>query len=198
MSLIVAARFDTFDHAAEAARKLCAEGFTEDDLHTFYINTAGEHARFPIGGDRVADPDAKGGHFGAVAGASALGLVFALVGGLIAARVGASVWIVIAAAGVGAYLGALAGALWVIGRGRRKPAAESFADDTHPAVRQAGVMLALHVSPDRDAPARTVLMQAGGRDIERAQGRWLNGKWEDFDPLTPPRHVEAPKMANQA
>lgn len=77
MSLIVAARFDTFDHAAEAARKLCAEGFTEDDIHTFYINTAGEHARFPIGGDRVADPDAKGGHFGAVAGASALGLVFA-------------------------------------------------------------------------------------------------------------------------
>ncbi|MGS1011443.1 hypothetical protein [Achromobacter anxifer] len=198
MSLIVAARFDTFDHAAEAARKLCAEGFTEDDIHTFYINTAGEHARFPIGGDRVADPDAKGGHFGAVAGASALGLVFALLGGLIAARVAASVLIVIAAAGVGAYLGALAGALWVVGRGRREHPAASYADDTHPAVRQAGVMLALHVSPDRDALARTVLTQAGGRDIERAQGRWLNGKWEDFDPLTPPRHVEAPTMANQA
>lgn len=195
MSLIVAARFDTFDHAAEAARKLCAEGFTEDDIHTFYINTAGEHARFPIGGDRVADPDAKGGHFGAVAGASALGLVFALLGGLIAARVGASVLIVIASAGVGAYLGALAGALWVVGRGRRTPQATT---ETHPAVRQAGVMLALHVAPDRDALARTVLKQAGGKDIERAQGRWLNGKWEDFDPLTPPRHVEAPTMANQA
>lgn len=195
MSLIVAARFDTFDHAAEAARKLCAEGFTEDDIHTFYINTVGEHARFPIGGDRVADPDAKGGHFGAVAGASALGLVFALLGGLIAARVGASVLIVIASAGVGAYLGALAGALWVVGRGRRTPQATT---ETHPAVRQAGVMLALHVAPDRDALARTVLKQAGGKDIERAQGRWLNGKWEDFDPLTPPRHVEAPTMANQA
>ncbi|WP_088140612.1 hypothetical protein [Achromobacter xylosoxidans] len=195
MSLIVAARFDTFDHAAEAARKLCAEGFTEDDIHTFYINTAGEHARFPIGGDRVADPDAKGGHFGAVAGASALGLVFALLGGLIAARVGASVLIVIASAGVGAYLGALAGALWVVGRGRRTPQATT---ETHPAVRQAGVMLALHVAPDRDALARTVLKQAGGKDIERAQGRWLKGKWEDFDPLTPPRHVEAPTMANQA
>ncbi|WP_251880049.1 hypothetical protein [Achromobacter sp. Marseille-Q4954] len=196
MSLIVAGRFDTFDHAAEAARKLCAEGFTEDDIHTFYINTAGEHARFPIGGDRVADPDARGGHFGAVAGASALGLVFALLGGLIAARVGASVLIVIAAAGVGAYLGALAGALWVIGRGRRRHPAASVARDAHPAVRQAGVMLALHISPDRDALARTVLTQAGGTDIERAQGRWLNGKWEDFDPLTPPRHVEASTMAN--
>lgn len=196
MSLIVAARFDTFDQAAMAARQLCAEGYTEDDIHTFYINTAGEHARYPIGGDRIADPDAKGGHFGAVAGASALGLVFALLGGLLAARVGASVLIVIAAAGVGAYLGALAGALWVVGRGRRREPGAPAAPDIHPDVRQAGVMLALHVSPDRDALARTVLTEAGGRDIERAHGRWLDGKWEDFDPLTPPRRVEAPTMAS--
>ncbi|WP_278486430.1 hypothetical protein [Achromobacter insolitus] len=196
MSLIVAARFDTFDQAAEAANKLCAEGFTEDNIHTFYINSAGEHARYPIGGDRVADPDAKGGHFGAVAGASALGLVFALLGGLIAARVGAPVLIVIAAAGVGAYLGALAGALWVVGRGRRTRVAPSTTVDAHPAVRHAGVMLALHVSPDRDAQARNILATAGGRDIERAQGRWQNGKWVDFDPLTPPHRVQAQTMAN--
>ncbi|MGE8685982.1 MAG: phage holin family protein [Achromobacter sp.] len=195
MSLIVAARFDTFDEAAEAARRLFAEGFTEDDIHTFYINTAGEHARFPIGGDRVADPDAKGGHFGAVAGASALGLVFALLGGLIAARLAASILLVIAAAGVGAYLGALAGALWVIGRGRRKRPGAPPAPDVHPDLRQAGVMLALHVSPERDALARTVLGAAGGQDIERANGRWLNGKWEDFDPLEPPRRAGAPSMA---
>ena len=194
MSLIVAARFDTFDEAAEAARKLFAEGFTEDDIHTFYINTAGEYGRFPIGGDRVADPDSKGGHFGAAAGASALGLLFALLGGLIAARLAASLLIVIAAGGVGAYLGALAGALWVVGRGRRRPGRPP-APDVHPELRQAGVMLALHVSPDRDALARSVLKAAGGQDIERANGRWLDGKWEDFDPLTPPRRVDAPSMA---
>ncbi|MCY1526446.1 hypothetical protein D9M68_614670 [compost metagenome] len=194
MSLIVAARFDTFDQAAEAARRLFAEGFTEDDIHTFYLNTAGEHARFPIGGDRAADPDARGGHFGAVAGASALGLLFALLGGLIAARLAASILLVIAAAGVGAYLGALAGALWVIGRGRTQPGVPP-APDVHPDLRQAGVMLALHVSPERDALARTVLSQAGGRDIERAQGRWLDGKWEDFDPLTPPRRADTPSLA---
>lgn len=60
MSLIVAARFQTFDEATEAAQRLRLEGFSEDELHTFYINTAGEHARFPLGGDRVADPDARG------------------------------------------------------------------------------------------------------------------------------------------
>lgn len=192
MSLIVAARFQTFDQAAVAAQKLFAEGFVEDDVHTFYINSAGEHARYPLGGDRVADPDARGAHLGAVAGASALGLLFALLGGLIAERFAAPILIVIAAAGVGAYLGALAGALWIVGRGRRKTQFAPRAPEVHPAVRAAGVMLALHVAAGREALARQLLRESGGSDIERAQGRWLNGKWEDFDPLTPPRHVEAP------
>lgn len=196
MSLIVAARFQTFDQAALAAQKLFAEGYTEDDIHTFYVSPAGEHARYPLGGDRLADPDAKGGHVGAVAGASLLGLVFAVLGGLIAARLGAPVLIIVAAAGVGAYLGALAGALWVVGRGKRRSRAVPDDRTEHPAVRPAGVMLALHVEPQREAHARQVLREAGGSDIERAQGRWLEGKWQDFDPLTPPRHVEAPTTPN--
>ena len=192
MSLIVAARFQTFDQATVAAQRLFAEGFTEDDVHTFYINSAGEHGRYPLGGDRVADPDAKGGHLGAVAGAAALGLLFALLGGLIAAQMAASIFIVIAAAGVGAYLGALAGALWIVGRDKRKGKSTLHPQAMHPAIRPAGVMLALHVPVGKEALARQVLRESGGRDIERAQGRWLNGKWEDFDPLTPPQHVEAP------
>ncbi|MFY0479782.1 hypothetical protein [Achromobacter marplatensis] len=192
MSLIVAARFQTFDQAAVAAQKLFTEGFTEEDVHTFYINTAGGHARFPLGGDRVADPDAKGGHLGAVAGASALGLLFALLGGFIAARMAAPILIVIAAAGVGAYLGALAGALWIVGRDKRRAKATPGEPEEHPTVRAAGVMLALHVPADKEALARQVLRETGGRDIERAQGRWQNGKWQDFDPLTPPERVEAP------
>ncbi|MNT99606.1 hypothetical protein D3C72_2424980 [compost metagenome] len=57
-------------------------------------------------------------------------------------------------------------------------------------------MLALHVEPQRESLARQVLREAGGSDIERAQGRWLEGRWQDFDPLTPPRHVEAPTTPN--
>lgn len=80
MSLIVAARFQTFDEASQAARQLRHEGFSEDDIHTFYINTAGEHAQYPLGGDRAADPDARGAHRGALAGAALLGLLFAVAG----------------------------------------------------------------------------------------------------------------------
>lgn len=196
MSLIVAARFQTFDDAALAAQKLFAEGFTEDDIHTFYISPAGEHGRYPMGGDRLADPDAKGAHVGAVTGAAGLGLLFALAGALIAAGLGAPVLITIAVGGVGAYLGALAGAMWVIGRGKRRAQATPGEPKTHPTIRPAGVMLALHVLPEGEALARQVLRAAGGQDIERAQGRWQEGKWQDFDPLAPPRNVEAPSSVN--
>ena len=82
MSLIVAARFQTFDEASEATQRLRLEGFDEGEIHTFYINSAGEHARYPIGGDRAADPDARNAHLGALAGAALVGLLFALAGGL--------------------------------------------------------------------------------------------------------------------
>lgn len=195
MSLIVAARFQTFDEATLAARRLFAEGYTEEDVHTFYVSIAGEHGRYPLGGDRLADPDAKGGHFGAVAGASLLGLVFALLAGLIAARLAASIFITIAAAGVGAYIGALMGAMWVVGRKKRVRTAPGAPAASHPPVRQAGVMLALHVDLGREAQARQILRAAGGTDIERANGRWQDGKWQDFDPLDPPRPFEAPTTA---
>lgn len=192
MSLIVAARFQTFDQASVATRNLFQQGFTEDDVHTFYVNSAGEHSRYPLGGDRVADPDAKGGHLGAMAGAAGLGFLFALLGGVIAAQMAAPVLIIIAAAGVGAYLGALAGAMWIVGRGRRKTPTTPVVLEEHPAVRAAGVMLALHVSAEQEALARRVLRESGGQDIERAQGRWRDGKWQDFDPLAPPQTVEVP------
>ena len=35
-------------------------------------------------------------------------------------------------------------------------------------------------------------LAAGGKQVERAQGRWRGGMWEDFDPLKPP----VPQPAN--
>lgn len=186
MSLIVAARFQTFDQAEAAAQRLFADGFRDEDMHTFYVNIAGEHARYPVGGDRKADPDARGASAGAVIGAAALGILFAVVCGIIAWQIDPSAIAVAAAGGVGAYIGALAGALWVTGRGRRL-ARGGHARHSHPEVRPAGVLLALHIAPDQEARAVALLREAGGMDVERANGRWMNGKWEDFDPLVPPQ-----------
>ena len=77
MSLIVAGRFTTFPDAEAAANRLFAAGFVQEDVTLFFVNPRGQHARFPIGGDRYADPQAaraskgagKGGAIGAVIGA---------------------------------------------------------------------------------------------------------------------------------
>lgn len=190
MSLIVAARFQTFDEARSAAGKLFSTGFRDEDIHTFYVNTAGEHARYPVGGDRSADPDAKNAHWGAIVGAAALGMAFALICGIVAWQIDPSPIAVTAAAGVGAYIGALFGALWVTGQGKRLQHG-SWARDSHPEIRPAGVLLALHIQPDQETHVVALLRDAGGRDVERANGRWQNGKWQDFDPLTPPQREPA-------
>ena len=39
------------------------------------------------------------------------------------------------------------------------------------------------------APA---VMAQSARDVERADGTWIAGKWIDFDPFTPPRLVDPP------
>ncbi|WP_249279010.1 hypothetical protein [Bordetella genomosp. 5] len=187
MSLIVAARFQTFDHAELAAQKLFAAGFGEDDVHTFYVNTPGGHARHPLGGDRTADPDSAGAQYGAIAGAAVLGLILAVVGGVLGMRVSGSIVAIVAGAGVGGYLGALGGAMWIIGRKKRRGAPGAPLDDAgHPEVRPAGVLLALHVTPQQEPDAVRILRGAGGQDVERAQGRWREGRWVDFDPLVAP------------
>jgi hypothetical protein len=44
----------------------------------------------------------------------------------------------------------------------------------------------VHVSPDNQLDAARVLREAGGVAIERASGRWQQGRWADFDPLKTP------------
>jgi len=185
MSLIVAARFEGFEAAKAAASRLATSGFPDWDIHTFYVNTAGEHGRFPYGGDRRSDPDAGRADMGAYLGAGGVGAVFAVFGGFVAAELSDSTAAILAAAGVGAYLGSLFGALWVTGHGTTQHG--HFNPDSHAEIRQAGVMVAVRVRPQRELLACRILRDAGGADVEHANGRWRNNHWEDFDPLSLPQ-----------
>jgi hypothetical protein len=40
--------------------------------------------------------------------------------------------------------------------------------------------------PDTEAIAAQTLRDLGGKDIERAGGRWRDGDWVDFDPVKTP------------
>ncbi|OZI59437.1 hypothetical protein [Bordetella genomosp. 11] len=199
MALIVAARFTTFEQAQGAARALFAQGFAEDDVHVFYVNMAGAHATYPIGGDRQADPDAGGAQYGALLGGAGLALVGAVAGGLIGGALGLAPLGVLAVAAVGAYIGSLMGALWVTGRRKPGVSRNRGAPAEHPEARHAGVLLALHTDQSREELACRVLRDAGGVDVERAQGRWQDGRWVDFDPLRPPeREPESMGRATSA
>jgi hypothetical protein len=182
MSLIIAGRFQTFPAAETAAQRLFARGFVEEDVTLFFVNPSGQHARYPIGGDVGTDAGAGGAPKGAGKGVTIGAVLGAIVGAAVFAVFKAPLLVLVVAAGVGAYIGSLAGAM----SNTRKPrehAAASHASDEHP--RHAGVLVAVHVSPETQGDAAAVLREAGGMDIERASGRWKQGRWSDFDPLRP-------------
>lgn len=173
MSLIVAARFDSFPDAEIAAQSLYSHGFLGRDISTFYV-------QMPAHGDvSPPDPESQGAEWGAIIGAAGIGLLFAIVGGIIAWRISDTTTAMLIGAGLGAYLGSLWGALWVTGRRTRRAR-------TPLQPREPGVVLALHVAPEQEQQACELLRAAGGHSVERAQGRWRHGKWEDFDPSKPP------------
>lgn len=186
MSLIIAARFETFDHAKNAAATLMQNGVASEDMHTFFVNPAGAHGRLAIGGDRAADPDAKGASFGAVGGAAGLAVIGAVLGAMIGFGLGQSFLIVAAGAGLGAYVGSLIGGVARMGRDKTgKSKAEQY-ESEHYAGRPAGVVLAVRVEPEQQERIANLLRDHGGIEVERAQGRWENGQWRDFDPLVTP------------
>jgi hypothetical protein len=184
MSLIIAARFPTFDAANAAAGRLIASGVPEEAIHVFYVNPPGAHDRYPAGGDVAEDPGAKGTPGKALGVAAVLGAVGAVVGGVIVSMFADSLIPMLAGAGVGAYVGSLAGAMSGMDR-RRKNVQDPRPPREAGEGRPAGVMLAVNVDGERADEIARMLVAAGGREVERARGRWRGGKWEDFDPLAP-------------
>src|SRR5690606_15968847 len=121
-----------------------------------------------------------------VAGAAVIGLVGAAIGGVIAFAVADSILPIVAGAGAGAYIGSLIGAMTALGRPRPERSMQEARHAKKNEGRTSGVLLAVHASVEQEREIAQILRAAGGVEVERAQGRWRDGKWEDFDPLTSP------------
>jgi hypothetical protein len=183
MSLIVAGRFTTFNDAEAAIGRLRENGFVDEDVSLFYVNPGGQHARYPIGGDRYADPQAKPASFGAGAGVAIGAFAGVAIAIALSMLLFHTILVLAIAAGVGAYIGSLAGAMWQTRGGGHRDAPDAAHDpDGTPKTRESGVLLAVHVSPETQHQAEQVLRDAGGMEVERASGRWQDGRWADFDP----------------
>jgi len=182
MTDIVAGRFEQQTDAQAAVERLLRHGFRRDDVSSFFVNPPGQHARFPVGGDRNVSPGARGAGSAALIGA-VIGGVLGFVFGLAAMKVYGFA-AAVAGAVAGAYLGMLGGAL---ARMQDRRTTRTGAPAEVPEVRHAGIMVAAHATSEssRDEAVRT-LRSSGALDVETAQGEWREGRWTSFDPTTPP------------
>lgn len=189
METIVAGRFETLAAAQQAEAVLIGREFPAEDICTFAVNPAGQHAAFPIGGDEFSDnasrkaggDAAKGGIIGGT-----IGLGAGLGAGLAAAATPAgTAAIAAAAAGVGAYTGSLAGALHGMGDEEREKTGAGKPQSPNP--RKAGVLVAVRADDRAVAQsAKEALRETGAEEIEIAAGIWQDGMWVDFNPLSQP------------
>jgi hypothetical protein len=191
MSRIIAARMGTTADAEAAIGALSEQGVRHDDMSLMYLSPPGQHATYPIGGDRKADENArhadKGARAGAVVGAGAGAVVAAAVAGVPVVGIPAA----LAAIGVGAYAGSLAGSLAASGHAEGERAQPQARRE-----RPAGLLLAVRMDAGRsEADAIAALRAHGGQDIEGAEGEWRDGRWTSFNPLDLPRLLEPDRRA---
>jgi hypothetical protein len=199
MTPIIAGRFEQDSQAQAAMAALRRGGFDAEDVTVFFVNPPGQHASYPIGGDRDASPGATHAQSGALKGAAVGSAVGIGVGLAAAPLLGPGA--LLAGAGAGAYAGSLVGALDDM---EEKPAGASADNhagsvataespsDTAP-VRSGGMLVAVRaVEFAKRVGAVNVLRAEGAHHIERADGTWQAGQWIDFDPLKPPLLVDLP------
>lgn len=183
MTRIIAGRFEQQSQVQHAIGEIMRAGFSEDQVSSFYLTPAGEHATYPLGGDHDKSPGAENTAPGRTAGMATGGVVGAAVGAAttpLTGPLGA-----ITGAFVGAHIGSVAGSL-----SSMKDDGEAAAHHEVP-VRRAGMMVAVSV-PDTDAEGRVIdaLRALGATDIEYSEGTIVNGDWSDFDPASPPRFID--------
>ena len=178
MSTILAACFEQQASAKHAIEELQLAGFAPDHISTFYVNPAGQHSTYRLGGDHDRSPGAEDSPKGTFAGVATGGAIGAVLGatttpifGLVGPAIGAL---------LGAHVGSLIGSMNQMKDDGQEPGLE-------PPLRHAGVYVAVEL-PDAsmEEKAVNILRNCGASSVERAQGMIENGQWEEFDPASSP------------
>ena len=181
MATIIAGGFETYVDSQAALARLAQAGVPSGQVCEFRINPPGMHDETPIGGDRMESPGAHKADSGATKGA-AVGAVVGTAAGIAATPLMGPAGIV-AGAGVGAYTGSLVGGL--------KGGVDQEAQPDNTIVRPAEAMVAVNADQAGIGEAELVRIfeECGAWQVERSEGRWENGQWADFDPVSMPQLV---------
>ena len=180
MATIIAGGFETYVEAQDALRRLAEAGVNSEYLCELRVNPPGMHDQTPVGGDRDESPGAHEADSGATKGA-ALGATIGTVAGVAITPLLGPAGIV-AGAGVGAYTGSLLG---------MRKGVNDEAQPDHTVLRPAEALIAVNLDGagiPEDQLVR-IFEEAGAWQVERAEGRWENGQWADFNPVDSPHLV---------
>ena len=180
MATIIAGGFETIVEAQDALRRLAEAGVNSEYLCEFRVNPPGMHDATPVGGDRDESPGAHEADSGATKGAAVGATIGTVAGVAITPLLGPAG--IVAGAGVGAYAGSLMGS---------RKGIENEAQPDHTILRPAEAMIAVNLDGagvPEDQLVR-IFEEAGAWQIERAEGRWENGQWADFNPVDAPHLV---------
>lgn len=173
MTTIIAGRFSQQDEVQQALAALQQAGGQAGQISSFYVNPAGQHDLYLIGGDRDESPGSQDSDKGMAVGLGAGGVIGGAAG-MAAGPLGA-----ITGALVGAHVGSLVGSL-----------SQTDEAEDSPPLRKSGMLVAVSIfGADQERHAIDALRAAGATCIERAQGQIINGDWVDFDPLSTPHFV---------
>lgn len=180
MTTIIAGRFEQQTEVEDTVKELLQAGFSREHISTFYVNPAGQHHAYPIGGDHAESQGAKQTNKTVAAGAAtgaAVGIATTPILGPLGPVTGGL---------LGAHLGGLVGGL--AGMKDRGETGEHGEDPENATpIRQAGMMVAVGVGDhEYEDRAINVLRTLGAADIERSEGKIENGDWIDFDPTSTP------------
>lgn len=180
MTTIIAGKLDQQSDMERAIDNLRQAGFPSDQISAFYLSSAGQHDRFPVGGDRDKSPGAEDSTQGTAAGTTAGAIAGAAIGAAtvpLVPPIG-----VITGSLVGAHIGNLVGSL-----SKMKDDGDGDGENPVP-IRHAGLLVAVSAptSPAQEQAA-TVLRNSGAQDIEINEGTIVQGDWQDFDPASVPR-----------
>ena len=189
MTTLITGNFKQQSDAKQAMADLAGAGFATDQMTTFYVNPPGQHDLRPLGGDEENSAGTAHAGAGAAGGAAAGGVIGAVVGLTTLPLLGPGA--AVAAAGVGAYVGSLYGALGKMDEDDDPEtiAANAALSRSQP-LRHSGMLVAVSApASTQQATAIRILRSLGATDIDQPEGAIVAGEWPDFNPLTPLRLV---------
>jgi uncharacterized membrane protein len=184
MHQLISGNFQHLGEAERAVRDLQQSGFAEAHTATVVVGATRGGEPTPV------DNDESNATAGALSGAGVGGAVGAAVGVVSAPVLGPAA--AIAAVGIGAYAGSLYGTLNRLGGDDIPDAKQTGTQLIGGTARESGMWVAVRAATAEDQRrAISILRDGGATDIEQPEGTIVDGRWTDFDPLTPLRPVAA-------